>query len=176
MKSDGNPMQRAHSAPRCTAHTKRTGLLCKSPAFRGWNVCGLHGAGGGAPQKLDLRQNGSNIKGSELDFGKVRLSHHPRNLRGQFRPRERTNDMKPIVFLFASALVLSACGTVTNETRGTINLDGRTYELRTRTMQGSDGSYNTSSVRAKGTWRQCLPASPGSCEAAIRRGNKGSNR
>ncbi|MEP2030172.1 MAG: hypothetical protein ABJI96_15845 [Paracoccaceae bacterium] len=84
--------------------------------------------------------------------------------------------MKLIILLFATGLVLSACGTVTNETRGTIVLDGRTYELRTRTMQGSDGSYDTSSVKAKGKWRQCLPQSPGSCEAAIRRDNSGSNR
>jgi len=47
MKSDANPMQRAHSAPRCTAHTKRTGILCKNPAVRGWRVCRMHGAGGG---------------------------------------------------------------------------------------------------------------------------------
>ncbi len=84
--------------------------------------------------------------------------------------------MKPIIFLFSTALVLSACGTVTNETKGTIVLDGRTYELRTRTIQGSNGSYDTSSVRAHGTWRICLPASPGSCEAAIRRGSNGNDR
>lgn len=48
MKSDANPMQRAHSAPRCTAHSKRTGLPCKNPAVRGWSVCRMHGAGGGA--------------------------------------------------------------------------------------------------------------------------------
>jgi hypothetical protein len=53
MKSDGNPKQRAHDAPRCTAHSKRTGLLCKSPAVRGWNVCRMHGAGGGALAGVD---------------------------------------------------------------------------------------------------------------------------
>ncbi len=47
MKSDANPMQRAHAAPRCTAHTKRAGILCKNPAVRGWPVCRMHGAGGG---------------------------------------------------------------------------------------------------------------------------------
>jgi len=47
MESDANPMQRAHDAPRCTAHSKRTGRLCKSPAVRGWAVCRMHGAGGG---------------------------------------------------------------------------------------------------------------------------------
>lgn len=46
-KSDANPMQRAHDAPRCGAHSKRTGFLCKNPAVRGWKVCRMHGAGGG---------------------------------------------------------------------------------------------------------------------------------
>jgi hypothetical protein len=48
MKSDANPMQSAHAAPRCTAHSKRSGVLCKNPAVRGWAVCRMHGAGGGA--------------------------------------------------------------------------------------------------------------------------------
>jgi hypothetical protein len=47
MKSDVNPMQRAHQSPRCTAHSKRSGYLCKNPAVRGWAVCRMHGAGGG---------------------------------------------------------------------------------------------------------------------------------
>jgi hypothetical protein len=45
MKSDAYPM---HCAPRCTAKSKRTGLPCKSPAVRGWTVCRMHGARGGA--------------------------------------------------------------------------------------------------------------------------------
>jgi hypothetical protein len=43
-----NPMQSAHAAPRCTAHSKRSGFLCKNPAVHGWAVCRMHGAGGGA--------------------------------------------------------------------------------------------------------------------------------
>lgn len=50
MKSDANPMQSAHAAPRCTAHSKRTGFLCKNPAIRGWTVCRMHGARGGHGQ------------------------------------------------------------------------------------------------------------------------------
>ena len=46
MNTDINPM---HSSPRCTAHSKRTGLPCGSPAVTGWSVCRMHGAGGGAP-------------------------------------------------------------------------------------------------------------------------------
>jgi len=44
-----NPMQRAHAAPRCTARSKRTGKPCCAPAVRGWEVCRMHGARGGAP-------------------------------------------------------------------------------------------------------------------------------
>lgn len=47
MKSDANPMHSAHSAPRCTANSKRSGKRCKAPAVRGWSVCRMHGAGGG---------------------------------------------------------------------------------------------------------------------------------
>ena len=49
MKSDANPMQSAHVSPRCTAHSKRSGLPCKNPAVRGWSACRMHGAGGGQP-------------------------------------------------------------------------------------------------------------------------------
>ena len=47
MKSDANPMHKAHAAPRCTARSKRSGQPCKAPAVRGWRVCRMHGAGGG---------------------------------------------------------------------------------------------------------------------------------
>ena len=45
MKSDVDPM---HSAPRCGARSKRSGLPCRSPAVRGKMVCRMHGAGGGS--------------------------------------------------------------------------------------------------------------------------------
>ena len=44
-----NPMRNAHNAPRCHAKAKTTGNRCKAPAKRGWHVCRMHGAGGGAP-------------------------------------------------------------------------------------------------------------------------------
>jgi hypothetical protein len=47
METPDNPMNRA---PRCRAHSKRSGLRCKAPAVRGWNVCRCHGAKGGAPK------------------------------------------------------------------------------------------------------------------------------
>jgi hypothetical protein len=49
METDANPMQSAHAAPRCHAKAKTTGNRCKAPAKRGWSVCRMHGAGGGAP-------------------------------------------------------------------------------------------------------------------------------
>jgi len=45
-----NPMQKAHAAPRCTARSRRSGERCRSPAVRGWSVCRMHGARGGAPE------------------------------------------------------------------------------------------------------------------------------
>ena len=61
MKSDGNPMQSAHAAPRCSAKSKRTGKPCRNPAVRGWTVCRMHGAGGGArpgPENPNWRHGG----------------------------------------------------------------------------------------------------------------------
>ena len=52
MKSDANPIdpaQRLRDAPRCTARAKSTRVRCKAPAVRGWRVCRVHGARGGAP-------------------------------------------------------------------------------------------------------------------------------
>lgn len=46
-KNSINPM---NLAPRCHARSKRTGCQCRSPAVKGWGVCRMHGAGGGAPE------------------------------------------------------------------------------------------------------------------------------
>ncbi|MEP2030393.1 MAG: hypothetical protein ABJI96_16985 [Paracoccaceae bacterium] len=79
--------------------------------------------------------------------------------------------MKPKSILIGAALLLSACGSVVNETNSSIVINGRTYELRTRTIQGSNGTYDTSSVRVNGTYYQCQPDSPGSCKAAVTNAN-----
>ncbi|KAB7610136.1 hypothetical protein F9L33_14670 [Amylibacter sp. SFDW26] len=42
-----------HNSPRCTAHSKRTGKPCKSPAVRGWSVCRMHGARGGSKSGIN---------------------------------------------------------------------------------------------------------------------------
>jgi hypothetical protein len=39
-----------HQALRCRAKSKRSGLQCQAPAVRGYAVCRMHGAGGGAPK------------------------------------------------------------------------------------------------------------------------------
>ena len=44
-----HPAQRLQNAARCCAKSKRTGDACKAPAVRGWSVCRMHGARGGAP-------------------------------------------------------------------------------------------------------------------------------
>lgn len=66
MKGDINPM---HLAPRCCARSKRSGLLCKAPAVRGWKVCRMHGAGGGAPQgpRNGRYRHGLRTKGTESE-------------------------------------------------------------------------------------------------------------
>jgi len=48
MSHTANPMHKAHNAPRCAAKSKRSGCRCKAPAVKGWTVCRMHGAGGGA--------------------------------------------------------------------------------------------------------------------------------
>jgi len=45
-----NLMQKAHAAPRCKANSKRSGQPCRAPAVKGWKVCRMHGARGGAPK------------------------------------------------------------------------------------------------------------------------------
>lgn len=67
-----------------------------------------------------------------------------------------------------SALGLSACATVVDETRTSIMVDGRAYELRTRTLEGTDGTFQQSSVVVRNRLYTCLPASPGDCEATVR--------
>ena len=62
-----------HEAPRCTAKSKRTSLPCKSPAVRGWQVCRMYGAGGGAPTGAS---NGAWIHGGRS----AKVRHIRRNL------------------------------------------------------------------------------------------------
>jgi hypothetical protein len=56
-----NPMHPCDAAPRCRARSKRTGQPCKAPAVRGFRVCRMHGARGGAPHG---KRNGNYRHGS----------------------------------------------------------------------------------------------------------------
>ncbi|WP_299916732.1 hypothetical protein [uncultured Roseobacter sp.] len=77
---------------------------------------------------------------------------------------------KLVFFSAAAALTLSACGTVANQTVGTINVDGDDYELRTRTIERANGSFDITSVRVNGYYITCLPDSPNDCESKVRNG------
>jgi hypothetical protein len=62
-------------APRCRAHSKRSGQACKAPAVRGHSVCHKHGAGGGAPEgkRNGNYRHGANTKRLLAALAAVRL-------------------------------------------------------------------------------------------------------
>ena len=79
MKSDDNPIdpaQRLRDAPRCHARAKRTGERCKCPAVKGWPVCRVHGAFGGAargPANARWKHGGRSHEVTELRAPVTRL-------------------------------------------------------------------------------------------------------
>ena len=92
-KSNGDPMQRAHAAPRCTANSKRTGLPCKNPAVRGWTVCRMHGARGGAPSGTanpNWRHGGRSGEAVALRKMVNALGREARKLAGAVPPKSTT--------------------------------------------------------------------------------------
>jgi hypothetical protein len=78
--------------------------------------------------------------------------------------------MKAKVALLAGFGLLAACGTVESQSSSTIVVDGRSYEVRERIINGPSGPYAHTSVRVRGNYVSCLPDSPGDCEAAVRAG------
>lgn len=54
--TEKNNVNLMNLAPRCSARAKHSGCQCRSPAVKGWAVCRMHGAGGGAPEG---KQNGN---------------------------------------------------------------------------------------------------------------------
>ena len=74
-----------HCASRCTAKSKRIGQPCKSPAVRGWAVCQMHGAGGGARSAIAHPNNLHGTRGSEATFH----THEDCVLSSPFLLRER---------------------------------------------------------------------------------------
>ena len=72
-----------------------------------------------------------------------------------------------------SLATLAACSTVVDEKTTTAVLRdgfyaGTQYQIRTRTMQGANGTYTQTSVVYNGVTAVCIPDSPGDCENAAR--------
>jgi uncharacterized protein YceK len=78
--------------------------------------------------------------------------------------------MRSIMLLPIAALLLGGCATVLDETRQEIVVNGKTYEVRTRTIEGPQGTYVSSAAIVYGSAHPCILNSPGDCEAAVRRG------
>lgn len=77
---------------------------------------------------------------------------------------------KLIYLPFLATLALGACTTVADEQLSAITVDGKSYTLRTRTIEGPNGSFETTSARVRGGYYLCKIDSPGDCEAAVKRG------
>lgn len=77
--------------------------------------------------------------------------------------------MRPVLFVTALSLVVTGCATIESESIGEVVVNGRSYELRTRTLNGPNGTYESSHVVVRGNTEVCRPQSPGDCEAAVRR-------
>lgn len=71
-----------------------------------------------------------------------------------------------------SVLALGACATVAEEQLSSIVVDDESYVLRTRTIEGTNGAFETTSARVRGKYFICKIDSPGDCEAAVRRGKE----
>jgi hypothetical protein len=72
--------------------------------------------------------------------------------------------------LVVAPLILGACATVVSETRQPLVVGNATYEVRIRTMEGPNGTFQTADAMVGGVSVPCRIDSPGDCEAAARRG------
>ncbi len=87
----------------------------------------------------------------------------------------KESDPVSLQFRLATAcafLSLGACATVTDERLSSIVVDGREYTLRTRTIDGPNGAFETTSAIVRGKAFICKIDSPGDCEAAVRIGRE----
>ena len=50
----------------CRAHSKQTGFPCKKPVVRGWNVCRMHGAGGGSKPGVHANAYKHGLRSAEV--------------------------------------------------------------------------------------------------------------
>jgi hypothetical protein len=78
------------------------------------------------------------------------------------------------IYLLAAVLMMSACATVSNETRTTAFIEdgfyqGIEYQVRTQFIEGPEGSYERTSVVYRGVSRTCILDSPGDCESKAER-------
>lgn len=76
--------------------------------------------------------------------------------------------MKRYAIMTLPALVLSACTTISNETRTEAFIDrglyeGERYEIRQRLVEGPTGTFEQTSVVYKGFSRTCILDSPNDC-------------
>ncbi|GIT87667.1 MULTISPECIES: hypothetical protein [Roseobacter] len=71
-------------------------------------------------------------------------------------------------WVLVAAVVLGGCAEVIEEKYGSIVVDGQTYELRSRVMDGRNGTYTHTSVIVRNVPQTCLPESPGDCRAAVK--------
>ena len=91
-------MRAMHCAPRCTAKSKRTGQRCKAPAVRGWTVCRMHGAGGGARPGVahpNWQHGGRSREAIDLRKLVNELGRESRELAGVLNPPERALTKSP---------------------------------------------------------------------------------
>lgn len=65
--------------------------------------------------------------------------------------------------------VLSACGTVTGETSGSVTVDGITYPTLTREFEQDGQTVTTGSVLYANRSYGCNTLKPGDCEAVVDR-------
>ena len=75
---------------------------------------------------------------------------------------------KPALLAISAAMMLSACATVTNETRGTIVVDGISYTTVTREFDQNGRTVTTGDVLYANRSYGCNTQQAGSCEAVVR--------
>lgn len=85
-----------------------------------------------------------------------------------------------ILAISAALLAVSACTTVTNQSTGTLSVDGKSYQTITREFQSGRGdhtkSYATTTVSVGAMRVTCIPDEPEDCAKAVRRAELGAGR
>lgn len=79
-------------------------------------------------------------------------------------------------WIIVAAVGLAGCGEVVEESYGTIVVDGQNYDVRSRVIDGPNGSYTKTSVIVGNVPHTCLPDSPGDCRAAVKQAKNNIDR